>query len=263
MSPSEHHPTAPQVRRGETEAHRTLKRLALAWAGEQRLPLAGVEVRIPRSPYRADVVAASRHPTAPDGVVALFECKQARADFLRDDANEPEVRLEATALAERLTSLKNLLGVHRPDLRRGESLFPEFDDYDFRDVRHPTLRGLERKLDVLQAKLVESVKFARLHRYQAADYLYLVTEDQVLHAHEIPCGWGWLARRGDELELRQRPERHVTTPVQRVAWLESIASAGAREARKSLSRTNASRSPRSTEPEIVSALTSLEIFVRR
>ena len=223
MSPSDHLPSTPDVRRGESEAHRKLKRFALDWAAAQWLSLGGVEVRIPRSPYRADVAAASRHPSADDGVVALFECKQARGDFLRDEANEPVIRDEASAIAQRLAALKNLLGVHRPDLRRGTSLFPEFDDYDFRDVSHPTLRTLERKLDVLQTKLVDGVKFARLHRYHAADYLYLVTEDHVLSPHEIPCGWGWLARRGGELELRQRPERHATTPALRLAWLESIA----------------------------------------
>jgi hypothetical protein len=225
-------PNLSQRARGETEAHRALKKLALAWAGAHRLPLSGVEVRVPKSPYRADVAAASRHPAADDGIVAVFECKQARADFLRDEADEPAVRLEATAIASRLAALKSLIGVHRPDLRRGESLFAEFDDYDFRDLRHPTLHALERKLDLLQGKLVESVKFARLHRYNAADYLYLVTENEVVAPHEIPCGWGWLVRRDQGLELRQPPVRHATTPAQRLAWLESIAAAGARATRK-------------------------------
>ncbi|MDF3059609.1 MAG: hypothetical protein K0R17_3824, partial [Rariglobus sp.] len=162
------------MKSGETEAHRDLKRLALEWARAAGLPLAGCEVRVPKSPYRADVAAISRHPMKSDAVVALFECKQCRADFLRDHTDEPGARATASAIAERLRSLRSLLASHRPDLRRGESLFADFDSYDLDGLRHDTLHGLERKLEVLQRKLISNVKFSRLHKYHTADLLYLV-----------------------------------------------------------------------------------------
>lgn len=192
-------------------------------------------MRIPRSPYRADVAALSRRPTSDQGRVALFECKQARSDFLRDEANEPRVRDAAVQLSLRVDALRALIGAHRPDLRIGESLFAEFDAYDFRGLRHDTLASLERELELLQNKLHDCVKFARLRRYHAADYLYLVTNEGVLAPHEVPVGWGWLVRQGDQLELRAPPERLVTSPDTRLAWLESLAVAGSRSSSHGLS----------------------------
>lgn len=213
--------------RGETEGHKNLKRLAFEWARAAGLPLAACEVRVPQSGYRADVAGLSRNPAAPDARVALFECKQCRADFLRDQVDEPQARAEALALAERVAALRALLAVHRPDLRRGESLFAEFDSYDFGGLRHETLHGLEEELDALQRKLVTSVKFARLHKYHAADFLYLVTEPGLLERREVPNGWGWLVREGEALVVMVPPLRHAVTVERRLVWLERIAAAGA------------------------------------
>ncbi|HUL55201.1 MAG TPA: hypothetical protein VLT83_17490, partial [Opitutaceae bacterium] len=99
--------------RGETKAHAELKALAFAWARANGFPLAAFEVHVPASGYRADVAAASRHPLAADGAVALFECKQSRADFLRDEADEPRVRARGAEIARRLAALRALIAVHR------------------------------------------------------------------------------------------------------------------------------------------------------
>lgn len=220
----------------ETPAHRRLKALALTWARAHQFPLGATEVRIPRSGYRADVVAASAHPTAERGRVAVFECKQAREDLLRDCADEPALQERTRRLGERLGELRALIGGHRPDLRRGETLFPEFDDFDFQGLRHETLHALEGELEVAQRKLFGSVKFARLHRYAPADYLYLVTEPGVLAAHEVPVGWGWLQRSGDDLELKLPPVRHATAAAERLVWLERIAAVGSRAIARGLGR---------------------------
>lgn len=221
------------ARRGatsESAVHRALKRAAGEWALENRFPVLGFEVRVPASPYRADVAAASRHPSADGGVVALFECKQARSDFLRDEADEPTLRCETAECADRLKTLTSLVAAHRPDLRRGAALFPDYDDYDLRGLRHDGLERLQRDLEIRQRKLVRSVKFARLHRYHAADYLYLVTTAGLIEPHEVPVGWGWLdvSTQDGRVALRQPPQRHVTTSALRLAWLESMAMAGGR-----------------------------------
>jgi hypothetical protein len=211
---------------GESEAHKNLKRLAFEWAISSGLRFAGCEVRIPRSPYRADVAAMSRKPANHDASVALFECKQCRADFLRDCANEVETRTEAESLARRLHLLREAIATHRPDLRRGESLFAEHDSYDLTGLRHETFHRLEDELVTLQRKLITSVKFSRLHKYHAADFLYLVTEVGVVHPYEVPVGWGWLVREGDKLVTAQLPMRHGTISETRLQWLENIAAAG-------------------------------------
>lgn len=207
----------------ETAAHRELKRLALGWARAGRLVLAATEVRLPRSPYRADVAAATPRALSTGALTAVFECKASRADFLRDSAAENGATERISRLGERLTTLRTLIGRHRPDLRRGEELFPEFDAFDLRGLRHRAHDKLAAELAAAQRKLQEGTKFARLARWRAASLLYLVTEEGLCAGHEVPDGWGLLVRRGARLELAVKPCLNATTPAERVALIERIA----------------------------------------
>lgn len=220
--------------RSETAAHLELKKLAFAWAQENGFPIAACEVRIPASGYRADVAACSLVRKNAERAVALFECKQSRADLLRDRTDEPAARERNAKLGERLARLRALIAEHRPDLRRGDSLFPEFDDYDLRGLQHEGLYALEKEIETLQRKLVQGVKFSRLRRYHAATYLYLVTEADIVAAHEVPLGWGWLVREGGALVLRAKPVRLEPASEKTTRWLEALAAACARATASSL-----------------------------
>lgn len=221
-------PTEPVKRSGESAPHLALKRLAIAWACAHRLPLCATEVRLPRCNYRADVAAATPGIAAPNAAIAIFECKASRADFLRDSANETAVKKELIDLAERVRSLREMIGQHRPDLRRGEELFPEFDAIDLRGVQHETHDRLVARLRVIQGKLLEGTKFSKLRRWHCANLMYLVCEEDVAAHFEVPDGWGLLVREGESLSLRLRPCLHETTFEHRLALLERIAFATTR-----------------------------------
>lgn len=212
----------------ESAAHRELKRLALGWARQQRLLLAATEVRLPRSGYRADVAAATTRVLAANAVTAVFECKVSRSDFLRDSAREAGAAEMLVRMSERLMALRALIGAHRPDLRRREELFPEFEAVDLRGLKHETHEHLQAEYRAAQRKLHEGTKFAKLARWRAASLLYLVTEGDICRQHEVPDGWGLLVRCDDRLELRVQPCRHDTKPEERVALVERIAAVAAR-----------------------------------
>jgi len=213
---------------GETENHRTLKRLALAWAQANGFSIGACEVRVPKSGYRADVSAYA--PARRDNAArtAVFECKQARADLLKDARREAEARRRVMELSERLKKLEELIGGHRPDLRKGESLFAEFDAWDFSGLEHATHRRVVAELATWQERLLHGTKFSKLFRWRAADCLYLVSEEGIFAEAEVPAGWGLLVRRGDALELVRRPVWTDPAPETRLALLESIALAATR-----------------------------------
>lgn len=213
------------MRSGETTNHRELKALALLWAQTHGFALAAPEVRIPRSGYRADVAACAR---GPGGRTAVFECKQARADLLKDAHCPEATRARLLELGARRVRLEALLAEHRPDLRRGESLFPEYDAWDFSGLEHRPYQELLAELATLQARGRRGTKFARMFRYRCADFLYLVVEDDLHAPAELPAGWGLLVRRGAELILRRPPVALDSAPEQRHALLENIALAGTR-----------------------------------
>jgi hypothetical protein len=211
--------------------HAELKRLALAWAQANGFSLCGVEVRVPRSGYRADVAACSR---GAERRTAVFECKQSRTDLLKDAHAEAATRQRLADLSERRRTLEGLMAMHRPDLRRGEALWPEFDTWDFSQLEHRAYRTILTELDTLQRRVTRGTKFSRMFRYRCADFLYLVVEDGIFAEAEIPAGWGLLVRTGDQLQLARPPADLTATPEQRAALLECIAAAGTRAVNRAL-----------------------------
>lgn len=218
---------------GETERHRQLKVLAHAWARAQGFAIVASEVRVPKSGYRADVAACSR---GTGRRTAVFECKQARADLLKDAHGEAVTRTRLAELIERRRALEEMLAVHRPDLRRGEALWPEFDAWDFTGLEHATYRGVLGEIDTLQRRVRGGTKFSKMFRYRCADFLYLVVEENIFAEAEIPAGWGLLVRvvseAGEELRLARPPVQLETTEEQRVGLLEAIAVSATRWVRE-------------------------------
>jgi hypothetical protein len=213
----------------ETLNHSRLKVLALTWAQVNGFPLCGVEVPVPKSGYRADVAAIGRGPTAR---TAVFECKQSRADLLKDAHAEVETRTHLAELTQRRRTLEELLAVHRPDLRRGEALWPEYDCWDFSSLEHRAYRDVLTEIETMQRRVIRGTKFSKMFRYRCADFLYLVVEDGIFAEAEVPAGWGLLIRcageSGDSLRLARPPTNLDAAPAQRIALLESIALAGTR-----------------------------------
>lgn len=220
---------------GETQAHLELKRLALTWAQTNGFAICACEVRVPKSGYRADVAACScvnrggePGECGPKRRTAVFECKQARADLLKDARREDEARRRVDELAVRVKALEELMGGHRPDLRRGESLFPEFDAWDFSGIEHATHRRVLAELATWQERVLHGTKFAKLFRWRAADYLYLVSEDGIFAEAEIPAGWGLLVRRGESIEQVRKPVWTESAAETRESLAECIAIAATR-----------------------------------
>src|SRR3954468_13982644 len=203
---------------GETVNHSRLKTLALAWAQANGFAICGLEVRVPKSGYRADVAGIGRGAGARS---AVFECKQSRSDLLKDAHAETTTRTHLAELTQRRRTLEELLAVHRPDLRRGEALWPEYDSWDFSSLEHRAYRDVLTEIETMQRRVIRGTKFSKMFRYRCADFLYLVVEDNIFAEAEIPAGWGLLVRRvresGEELRLARPAAQLDAAPAQRVA----------------------------------------------
>jgi hypothetical protein len=205
---------------GETAAHRRLKALALAWARGRGWEFAAEEVRVPRSGYRADVAAAASEEGG--GGTVILECKQARADLRRDAHAEEAVRARIAEFEARRGALAALLAVHRPDLRRGEALWAEYDGWDGEAARHRTYRAVMRRLAALRRRAADGTKFSRLRRWRSADRLYLVVEADIQAAAEAPAGWGVLVHEGGRLVEARPADAADAGPAQRAALRTAI-----------------------------------------
>jgi len=224
---------------GESEQHLALKRGAALWAQAHGYRYVAPEISLPKSRYRADL--AGYRPDRPGagtlgiGQTAVFECKQSRADFLKDSRSVAPTIDRLEALSERRKRLEEMLGVHHPHLRLGESLFPEFDAYRFDHLPHKGYREVMREIRILQKRLYEKTKFERLIRWRCANAFYLVVTPGILSEHEVPEGWGLLVQdERSELDLARRPGLIKCDDGTRLELLQRIAAYGTRELNQKL-----------------------------
>jgi len=212
---------------GETARHSRLKRLAFLWAQAHGYSACAMEVTLPQCRYRADVAAYRPQPKK-IGSTAIFECKQALCDLRRDNCHSNTARERLEALCHRRQILETRLRVHYPNLRNGDSLFPEFDSHDFTAIGH---RGYARVLCELKAqqnRLYDCTKFDKLIRYRCANLYFLVLPMELFRDSEVPVGWGALVESDGALTLMRRPVWQETTPENRIRFLQRIAAAGTR-----------------------------------
>jgi len=212
---------------GETAKHTQLKRLAFLWAQARGYSACALEVSLPRCRYRADVAAYRPEPKKV-GSTAIFECKQALCDLRRDNCQSDAARQRLETICERRQLLERRLHTHYPNLRSGDSLFPEFDSLDFTVIGHRGYARVLRELNALQNRLYDCTKFDKLIRYRSANLLFLVLPNELFRDSEIPVGWGALVESDDALMLMRKPIWQETAVENQVRLLQRIAMAGTR-----------------------------------
>jgi hypothetical protein len=221
-------------KRGETVAHRELKRLALLWAQENGYPIVALEVSLPQCRYRADVAAYRPQRNGILGHTVVFECKQSTPDLRRDDCRSQQTLARLESVYRRRQILEKHLRIHYPTLRTGETLFPEWDSHDFAAIEHRGYRRVTRELAALQAQLRDGRKFEKLSRYACANLFFLVVPNELLRESEVPSGWGLLVERASALCLQRKPVWHESPEAARLRILQKIAAAGTRQTNRRL-----------------------------
>jgi hypothetical protein len=192
-----------------------------------------MEVSLPKCRYRADVAAYRLAPKR-IGTTAIFECKQALCDLRRDNCQSEAARARLETISQRRQLLATRLREHYPNLRNGDSLFPEFDLPDFTAVGHRGYARLLRDLRALQNRLYDCTKFDKLLRYCCANLYLLVLPEDLFRDSEIPIGWGALVENDGTLEVARKPIWHETTAECQLRLLHRIAVAGTRAINRKL-----------------------------
>jgi hypothetical protein len=220
-------------RGGESVAHRELKRLALFWAQAQGYSACAIEVTLPGCRYRADV-AAFRFLPNKLSCTAIFECKQASPDLRRDNRCASTTRERLESVHKRRLIIEKHLRVHYPALRRGESLFAEWDSHDFAAIGHRNYSRIIREVNALQNQLRDGTKFEKLVRYRCANLFFLVLPNELCRLSEIPVGWGALVEKNGTLSLTRQPIWHETRRDDQLQFLHRIAVTGTRQLNRKL-----------------------------
>lgn len=265
---------------GETLDHQALKRLAVAWLWRLGCRVVATEVQCPIARYRIDVAGwfdgdvgellgrdagpardggglwsaaegGRRRRPAGGPTTVIVECKQSRADFLRDGLDPEELLRERERLLRRRGEIEETkVKRYEPSLRRdGDTLFAGLDGWDFAKSRLASYRAVLRDLQRVDESLYGQTKFARFARYRLADRLFLFAPAGLVRPRELPERWGLVEchrrplRRGraemaggvdpaDALPLRETAPAAplAADPRRRERLLRTIAMAASREA---------------------------------
>ncbi len=217
----------------ETAAHLRLKRMALAFLRQRGCLAAAQEVRCPIGRFIIDVAGYQDRQPKPPGQPRPFErvpprtivieCKQCRADFLRDDRQVEKLLCKRDdLLALRRSIEEHQVKAFEPQLRlNGSSLFQELEEWDFSASRLPSYRSVMTKLRRVEKSLHGQTKFCLIAQYRLADEMYIAAPRGMVKPRELPIGWGLLEVSADWLEAVdgaqlppqvERPMLTITVP---------------------------------------------------
>lgn len=206
----------PARRGGETRRHYELKRAALAWLVQRGFRAVALEVA---APWRGRVVDAAGAgfvnlaavvPGAPAGralALGIVECKQSRADLLKDCGSRDALAGRWRTLAARLEGAKERIRAEEPGLFTGDTLFPEVGAWRYAESRDAGFRRLLVETDRCERAVFARVKFDLLRRRRFAHLHYLFTPPGLARPRDLPPGWGLI-----EVSLPRAGERESPTP---------------------------------------------------
>lgn len=158
----------------------------------------------------------------------------------RDNCDSALANEQLRALTTRREIIERNLRVHYPTLRTGESLFPDYDAFDFSRHDHRGHARVTRTSSALEQRLAACTKFEKLARYHCVNLLYLVIAAPLDRLHfELPAGWGLLVETGDALTLAEKPIWHDVAEINKLRFLRRVAAAATRSLNRELEITAA------------------------
>ncbi len=234
----------------ETPAHLKLRLASVAAMLAGGCTAAACEVRCPISRFRIDAAAyqdplprESRPSLVPDLFrrgdtprTIIIECKQSRADFLRDSRQTPLLLARRRELDDARRCLEDrIIRVAEPELRRtGSSLFRDMEVWEFDRSRLASYRKVMLELRLLDEAIHGQTKFWLLSRYRLADQLYIAAPCALIAKDELPPGWGLLEVEEDSespsLRIAHPADELGASDARRQRLLRNIAAAASRPA---------------------------------
>jgi len=173
---------------------------------------------------------------------AIIECKQARADFLKDGKESARLLRRREGLERRAQQIEDgLIKPGEPHLRESDQfLFNEMERWAFEASASLAYRRVVRSLRRINEQLYGETKFWLAAQYRLADRLYIMAPAGLVGRRELPPGWGLVecdpraltAPGPEEAAVRVAvlaPQR-LTSPDQRARLLRNIAAAATRSA---------------------------------
>lgn len=208
-----------------------LRRAAVGWLAAQNPTGLGVMVATRIARFQADVAAFWSRPMKLGDVRTLVPYKTAIVDVRRDRtqcwpdcARQAELLSLLRAEKEKREKLETEIRQKEPGLRRDDSLFADYQLWDYAASENRKYHKCLRDIEELERALYNGSRFERVRQARVADYLYLAVPAGEVHPHELADSWGLLYVNPDltvtlikEAENWECPLENKTRLVQNIA----------------------------------------------
>ena len=181
-------PTLPELKPSD------MKRAILAWLIPNKP--SGIALNVPTrvSKYRADVAAfwsspAKKRLMSPEKTV-IVEIRKSREQCWPDCSKQEEMLPLLIQKKEEKSSLETLLRETEPELKDTDTLFPEYESWDYKRTKNRKYHKCLKELESIEHALYKGSRFEQIRRAHVADYLYLAVPAGTVNKNELADGWG-------------------------------------------------------------------------
>ena len=209
-------------------SRRDMKRAILAWFVPQKPSGMGLNVPTRVSKYCADIAAFWSSPgakrlMAPDKTV-IVEIRRNREQCWPDCSRQEELLPLLREKKNEKASLEAMLRKTEPELKDGDTLFPEFENWNYKLTKNRAYHKCLKQLEEIEHALYKGSRFEQIRRAYVADYLYLAVPTGTVAPEELADGWGLININPDmtaelvkKAEKWDCPERNKLHLIQHIA----------------------------------------------
>lgn len=219
----------------ERENKRSLEQLrqrqaVICWMLE-REPT-GIAVNVPTriSRFRAEIGAFwsepdSRRVLSPVKTMAV-EIRFERDECWPDVSNKNELLVELKKLESHRNDLEQVIRLKEPELRAGDTLFSEFEEWNYENSRNQDYHRCLKMLEKTRKALYAGSLFEQLRSANVIDYLYLAVPCGLVSPDELANGWGLLYINPDlTVSEVKKAKAEETTAKGKMHFVQNIATA--------------------------------------
>ena len=207
-----------------------MKRAVLAWLVPQKP--SGMALNVPTrvSKYCADIAAFWSSPAvkrlmAPDKTM-IVEVRRNREQCWPDCSRQEELLPMLREKKDEKASIEAMLRKTEPELKEGDTLFPEFESWNYKQTKNRTYHKCLKQLEEIEHALYKGSRFEQIRRAHVADYLYLAVPAGTVSPNEMADGWGLVNIKPDmSIELVKEADRWDCPDRNKLHLIQHIAAA--------------------------------------
>ncbi|MEA2012007.1 MAG: hypothetical protein U9O87_02825 [Verrucomicrobiota bacterium] len=122
----------------------------------------------------------------------IVECRTSRSQCWPDASKSKKLLPVLHKFKEQLKEIKKKIRHEEPKLKRDDTLFEEFAEWDYEKSRNHNYLRLIREIKKTEHSIYHGSFFEQINNAKLADYLYLAVPAGLVHPYELADGWGLL-----------------------------------------------------------------------